>query len=161
MCVSSKPGYDFSMWDRTRSAPIEKYDVFEHKWRFVEAKWLVWDKICISSRWSRGGRIECFCLSIKTKERTGRIGFTRGVFGPGFRAWAEMTDSWTSQTPSNYILRFGHSGKQLPQIAIPRKPKRRRPAARKRRQQHAETTSQNWPYGVTRALIESISRKFL
>ena len=32
---------------------------------------------------------------------TGSNGFTGGVFGAEFRVWAEMTDSRTSQTPSN------------------------------------------------------------
>ena len=53
MCVSSRPGYNFSIWDRPGSAPIVKHEVFEHRWRLVEAKRLVLDKICVSSK--RGG----------------------------------------------------------------------------------------------------------
>ena len=50
MCVSSKPGDDFSVGDRPGSAPTVKYYVFEHRWRFVEAKRTVLDKIRVPSK---------------------------------------------------------------------------------------------------------------
>ena len=47
--------HDFLILTRKLSAPIVKYDVFEHRWCSVDTEWPLLGKICVSSRRGPGG----------------------------------------------------------------------------------------------------------
>ena len=90
-----------SIDEHKTSAPIVNYGVVVQKWHMASTKQSFLETIAFSSRRGAGRRIKCRFLSLMTEKNAGSNGFTGSGFGPGFRVWAEMTDSWTSQTPSN------------------------------------------------------------
>ena len=87
------------------SAPIIKYDPFEHRWRSVETKWVLFAKKCVSSRLAGGTRIE-YRFMIQIRQKGAGSPPPPAALVRGYNARTQGCDDvcWTSQSPSNSTI---------------------------------------------------------